>query len=253
MQHEIATAIANQIRVTLTPGEQIGSGTKQPVNLEAYEAYMRGEYFLNRFTPDSLRKAADYFQQAIEKDPNYPPAYIRLASCYQLLADTGAISPKVGYPKAKPLIAKALELDPQLAIAHALRGWNLLDYELDFAASGAEFKRAIELNSNGPEGHLGLSGYYSAMGRMRDAVQEAQDARDLAPLDWWVNLNLCALLYYARRYDEALAQCKANVDLDQHSPIPFARLGSIYTAKGMDSEAALAFLRSEELSGASRR
>ena len=251
LQHEIASAIAKQIRVTLTPGEQIRAGTKQTVNLEAYEAYLRGEYFLNRVTSDSLRKAADYFQQAIEKDPNYSPAYIRLASCYQLLADTGTISPKVGYPKAKPFIAKALELDPQLAIAHALRGWDLLGFEMDFAASGAEFKRAIELNSNGAEGHLGLSGYYAAMGRMQDAVQEAQDARELAPLDWWVNLKLCRMLYYARRYDEGLAQCKANVDLDQSSPIPFAELGSIYAAKGMDSEAALAFLRSEELSGAS--
>src|SRR4030095_13583254 len=117
---------------------------------------------------DSLRKAADYFQQAIERDPNYPPSYIRLASCYQLLADRGAIPPKVAYPKAKPLIAKALELDPQLAIAHALRGCVLLEYELDFAAGGAEFQRAIELDSNSAEGHVGLSDYFAAMGRMQE-------------------------------------------------------------------------------------
>ena len=72
LQHEIASAIAKQIRMTLTPGEQIRAGTEHPVNLEAYESYWRGEYFLNRGTPDSIRKAADYFQQAIEKDPNYP-------------------------------------------------------------------------------------------------------------------------------------------------------------------------------------
>ncbi len=251
LQHEIASAIAKQIRVTLTPGEQIRAGIEQPVNLQAYESYLRGKYFLNRFTPDSLRKAADYFQQAIEKDPNYPPAYIRLASCYQLLGDKGAIPQKVAYPKAKLLIAKALELDPQLAIAHALRGWDLLDYDWDFAAAGAELQRAIELNPNLPEGHLGLSDYYAAMGRVQEAVQEAQRARDLDPLDLIVNINLCAKLYFARRYDEALAQCKANQDLDPSSPIPLAQLGGVYAAKGMDSEAAAASIQSLERGGAS--
>ena len=157
LQQEIASAIAKQIRMTLTPGEQIRAGIEQPVNLEAYESYWRGEYFLNRDTPDSIRKAADYFQQAIEKDPNYPAAYIKLADCYQILSEMGAIPPKVAYPKAKPLIAKALELDPQFASAHAARGWDLLDYDFDFAAAGAEFQRAVELNPNGVEGHLGLA------------------------------------------------------------------------------------------------
>jgi TolB-like protein/DNA-binding winged helix-turn-helix (wHTH) protein/Tfp pilus assembly protein PilF len=251
LQNEIASAIAKRIRTTLAPGEQIRSEVQRPVNFEAYESYLRGEYFLNRFTPDSLRKAADYFQQAIEKDPNYPPAYIRLASCYQILGDMTAIPPKVAYPKAKLLIAKALELDPQLAIAHALRGWDLLDYELDFAAAGAEFQRAVELNPNAPEGHLGLGGYYAAMGQMEESVQQSQRARELAPLDFFVNLQLCNMLYYARRYDEALAQCKANQDLDPRSPDALDPLGAVYAAKGMDSEAASTFLRSQELWGAS--
>jgi TolB-like protein/DNA-binding winged helix-turn-helix (wHTH) protein/Tfp pilus assembly protein PilF len=251
LQHEIASAIAKQIRMTLTPGAQIQAGREQPVNLEAYESYLRGEYFLNRFTPDSLRNAADYFQQAIEKDPNYPPAYIRLASCYQILGDMTALPQKVAYPKARLLIAKALELDPQLAIAHALRGWDLLDYELDFATAGAEFHRAIELNPNAPEGHLGLGSYYAAMGRMEESVQETQRARELAPLDFIVNLHLCNMLYYARRYDEALAQCKANQDLDPSSGEALWAVGNVYAAKGMDSEAASTFLRSQELWGSS--
>jgi TolB-like protein/DNA-binding winged helix-turn-helix (wHTH) protein/Tfp pilus assembly protein PilF len=251
LQHEIASAIAKQIRMTLTPGEQIQAGTEQSVNFEAYESYLRGEYFVNRFTPDSLRKAADYFQRAIEKDPNYPAAYIKLAACYQIPAEMGAMPPKVAYPKSKLLIAKALELDPQFAAAHAARGWALLDYDLDFAAAGAEFQRAVELNPNGAEGHLGLGNYYAAMGRMQESVQEAQRARELTPLDLIVNINLCAKLYFTRRYDEALAQCKANQDLDPGSPNALDQLGAVYAAKGMDSEAALAFLRSHELGGAS--
>ena len=132
----------------------------------------------------------------------------------------GAIPQKVAYPKAKLLIAKALELDPQFATAHAVRGWDLLDYELDFAAAGAEFKRAVELNPNGAEGHLGLGDYYAAMGRLQESVQEVQRARELDPLDLIVNIDLCAMLFFARRYDEALAQCKANLDLDPNSPFP---------------------------------
>jgi tetratricopeptide (TPR) repeat protein len=156
----------------------------------------------------------------------------------------------VAYPKAKVLIAKALELDPQLAIAHALRGWDQLDYDWDFTAASAEFQRAIELNPNLPEGHLGLSGYYAAMGRLQEAVQASQRARDVDPLDLIVNINLCANLYFARRYDEALAQCQANQDLDPTSPIPLAQLGRIYAAKGMDSEAATASIQSLQKGGA---
>ena len=204
---------------------------------------------MNRGTPDSLRKAADYFQQAIEKDPNYPAAYSELAACYQILGEMGAIPPKVAFPKAKLLIAKALELDPQFASAHAALGWNLLDYDFDFAGAGAELQRAVELNPNGADGHLGLSEYYAAMGRLQESVQEAQRARELAPLDWIVNLSLCDALYIARRYEEALAQCKANLALDPSSPIPHKQLGAIYVAKGMNSEAAAEFLRSHELGG----
>jgi TolB-like protein/DNA-binding winged helix-turn-helix (wHTH) protein len=251
LQHEIASAIAKQIRMTLTPGEQIRAGIKQPVNLEAYESYWRGEYFLNRATPDSLHKAADYFRQAIEKDPSYPPAYTELAAVYQILGEMGAIPPKVAFPKAKLLIAKALELDPQFASAHAALGWNLLDYDFDFAGAGAELQRAVELNPNGADGHLGLGVYYTAMGRLQESVQEVQRARELAPLDSIINTGLCDALYVARRYEEALAQCKANLDLDPSSPIPHRRLGAIYVAKAMNSEAASEFLRSDELGGAS--
>jgi TolB-like protein/DNA-binding winged helix-turn-helix (wHTH) protein/Tfp pilus assembly protein PilF len=249
LQHEIASAIAKQIRMTLTPGEQIRAGTEHPVNLEAYESYWRGEYFLNRGTPDSIRKAADYFQQAIEKDPNYPAAYTKLAACYQILGNMEADLPMVA--RAKSLMAKALELDPQFASAHAERGFYLIDYDFDFAAGGSELQRAIELDPNGADGHLGLSGYYAAMSRMQESVQEVQRARELDPLDLIVSESLCTMLYFARRYDEALAQCKANLDLDPGSLSSYTQLGAIYAAKGLDSQAVGAFIRSEKLGGAS--
>ncbi len=241
LQREIANAIAKHVGSTLAP-PQIRLGSGRPTSPEVYESYLKGEYFLNRFTPDSIRKAADYFQQAIEKDPNYAPAYSKLAGCYQILAGMGAIPKKVAYPKAKVLVAKALELDPQFAAAHAVRGWSLLLYELDFATAGAELKRAVELNPNGVEGHQGLGDYYATMGQLQESVLEVERARELDPLASIVNSDLCTMLFFARRYDEALAQCKANLDLDPNSVR--------YAAKGMNSEAVSTFLQAMQLGGA---
>jgi tetratricopeptide (TPR) repeat protein len=112
-------------------------------------------------------------------------------------------------------------------------------------------QQAVELNPNGADGRLGLSGYYAAMGRMQESVQEVQRDRELDPLDLIVNTELCTMLRFARRFDEALAQGKANLDLDTSSPFPHRQLGLIYAAKGLDSQAAAAFIRSEELGGAS--
>ncbi len=249
LQREIANAIAKHVGSTLAP-PQIRLGSGRPTSPEVYESYLKGEYFLNRFTPDSIRKAADYFQQAIEKDPNYAPAYSKLAGCYQILAGMGAIPKKVAYPKAKVLVAKALELDPQFAAAHAVRGWSLLLYELDFATAGAELKRAVELNPNGVEGHQGLGDYYATMGQLQESVLEVERARELDPLASIVNSDLCTMLFFARRYDEALAQCKANLDLDPNSVRALWFIGDVYAAKGMNSEAVSTFLQAMQLGGA---
>jgi TolB-like protein/DNA-binding winged helix-turn-helix (wHTH) protein/Tfp pilus assembly protein PilF len=250
LQQQIANAVAKQVQMTLTPREQIRVGIARPINPEAYEAYLRGEYFLNRFNPDSISKAADYFQQAIEKDPNFPAAYTKLAGCYQILANMNVIPKKKVYPKAKVLLAKALELDPQFAAAHAVVGWRLLMYDLDFAAAGAEFKRAVDLNANGVEGHQGLGDYYAAMGQLQEATAEMQRARELDPLALIVNNDLCTTLLFARRYDDALAQCKANLDLDPNAPRAFWILGDVYAARNLNSEAVSAYLHALELTGA---
>jgi hypothetical protein len=161
-----------------------------------------------------------------------------------------ALPKKVAYEKANPLIAKALELDPHFAAAHAVHGWRFLEYELNFVEAGAEFKRAVELNPNGVEGHEGLAEYYQTMGQLHESVQEMERARELDPLALIVNTDLCRSLYFARRYDEALAQCKADIDLDPNAPRTLWFLGDVYAAKGMDSEAVASFLHALHLTGA---
>jgi|SRR5215469_7003804 len=250
LQNQVAREIAKQVRSTLMPHEEIRAGVERPLNLKAYESYLRGEYFLNRFTPDSVRAAGNYFQSAIDEDPTYPPAYTKLAGSYQILAAMGAIPKDVAHSKAKLLIAKALQLDPQFGPTHAVRGWSLLLYDLDFAAAGTEFKRAVELSPNSVEAHEGLGDYYASIGQVEDSVQEVQYARKLDPFGLIVNHDLCQTLYFARRFDEALAQCKANLDLNPNSVTSLLYIGNIYGAKGMDSEATSTYIRALELADA---
>jgi TolB-like protein/DNA-binding winged helix-turn-helix (wHTH) protein len=250
LQNQVAQEIAKQVRSTLIPHEEIRAGVERPLNLKAYESYLRGEHFLNRFTPDSVRAAGNYFQNAIDEDPGYSPAYTKLAGSYQILAAMGAIPKDIAHSKAKLLVAKALQIDPQFGPAHAVRGWSLLLYDLDFAAAGAEFKRAVELSPNSVEAHEGLGNYYVSMGQVKDSVQEVQYARKLDPLGLIVNRDLCRTLYFARRFDEALAQCKANLDLNPNSVSSLLYIGNVYGAKGMDSEATSTYIRALELADA---
>jgi TolB-like protein/DNA-binding winged helix-turn-helix (wHTH) protein len=250
LQNQIASAVAKQIKLTLSPREGIRTGIESPINPQAYESYLKGEYLLNRFTAESVQNAVNLFQLAIEQDPNYVPAYVKLAGSNQILANMNVIPKKVAHTKAEQLIARALELDPQFSAAHAVQGWRFLEYELNFAAAGKEFKRAVELNPNGVEGHEGLATYYQTMGQLDEAVQEMERARELDPLALIVNTDLCRSLYFARRYDDALAQCKADIDLDPNAPRTFWFLGDVYAAKAIDSEAVASFLHAFHLIGA---
>jgi TolB-like protein len=220
LQEEVANAIAQQIQIRLTPLQQMGMGSGRMISPDSYESYLKGNYFLNRFTPDSIRKAAEYFRKAIDQDPSYAPAYCKLAGTYEILGNMGVIPNDVAHLKAKPLIAKALELDPRSGAAHAVRGWSLLLKDLDFAAASADFKSAVELSPNQVEGHQGLGDYYATMGNMQESVLEMERAREVDPVGLIVNYDLCMMLYFARRYDEALAQCKANLDLAPNLSMP---------------------------------
>jgi len=157
---------------------------------------------------------------------------------------------EIAAPKVRSLLVKALELDPEFGPAHAVRGWLLLLEDLNFTAAGTEFKRAVELSPNTVEGHEGLGDYYATIGQPEEAVLELERAREVDPLASIVNLDLCRMLYFARQYNDALAQCSANLDLDPNPARALRQLATIYASKRMDSEAMAAFLRSLEVAGA---
>ena len=251
LQNEIAGTIAKQVQSTLRPQAQTAIRNKRPVSPEAYEAYWNGEYHLDKLTPESVKKAAGYFEQAITKDPDFVAAYNKLAGSYRILGNLGVLPKNECNSKANDLTAKALALDPLSGAAHAQVGWGELSNGLNFPKAGAEFRRAVELNPNGTEAHEGLGDYYAAVGQVDRAVAEMERAREVDPLSLIVNEDLCRMLYFSRRFDDALAQCKANLELDPQLQRPLWQIGAIYAAKGMNAIAASVFLQAHERVGLS--
>lgn len=248
LQNEIANTIAKQIGSALRP--QVSPVTaNQQVNPAADESYWKGEYFLDKMTADSVRQAAAFFREAIDKDPNEVAAYTKLAGAYQILANMNELSKQDSHMQAAILIQKALELDPRSSAAHALKGWSALHYDLNPPAAGAEFTRAVELNPNGVEGHEGLGNYYASIGQPQQAVREMEHAREVDPLSFIVNADLCNMLYFSRRYDDALVHCKAIQDLQSDSQILWL-IAAVYAAKRMDAEAASTFRQASVRIGA---
>jgi TolB-like protein/DNA-binding winged helix-turn-helix (wHTH) protein len=184
LQNRVAGAIADQIRINLTPQEQATLKNVKVVNPEAYESYLKGRYFWNKRTADGLKAALAYFKQAIEEDPKYAQAYSGLADTYALLGDWeyGVLAPNEAYPKAKAAAIKALELDNTLSEAHTSLAFSLDVFDWDWESAEREFRRAIELNPGYATAHHWYAWHLSEMGRNSEAVAEMRKAENLDPL-----------------------------------------------------------------------
>jgi TolB-like protein/DNA-binding winged helix-turn-helix (wHTH) protein/Tfp pilus assembly protein PilF len=237
LQGKLAQAIATTIRVKLTPEEQIRLSGARPVGPEAYQAYLKGQYFFAKFTPEDEQKALTYFQEAVEKDPNLVLAYVGISNVYQILGNMEVILPKVAHPQGKLAIAKALEIDPRSGEAHAAHAWRLLYYDWDFAASEKEFKYALELNPNAATTHQGYGKYFAALGKFPESISEMKWALDLDPLSLNKMSDFCRVLLYARRYDEALTQCGAALEIDPNYVEALFLTANVYAAMGKRPEA----------------
>jgi len=213
LQSEVAQAIANEVKIKLTPQEQARLARARPVSPEAHEAYLRGRYHWNLRTEDGLKKSLGYFQQAIEKDPAYALAYAGLADSYVILAD-GVMAPREAYPRGKAAAFKALEIDETLAEAHAPLGAAREAYDWDWVGAEKEYKRAIELNPGYATAHQWYAMYLSEMGRHNEAIAETKRAQELDPLSLIINVHGGYIFFFARQYDEAIAQCRRTLELN---------------------------------------
>src|SRR5580692_3110366 len=239
LQNKVARAIADQIRINLNPQEEATLKSAKVVNPEAYESYLKGRYFWNKRTPDSLKVALAYFNQAIEEDPTYARAYSGLADTYALLGDWqyGVMTPKEALPKAKAAASKALELDSTLSEAHNSLAFCFDAFDWDFDAAGKEFRRAIELNPSYATAHHWYAWHLSLLGRYDEAIEEMRKAKSLDPLSLIINADLAELLSIAHFYDESIIQSRKTIEMDPNFALAHNQLAQAYLQKHMNAEA----------------
>jgi Flp pilus assembly protein TadD len=237
---DVARAIAGEIKVTLTPQEQMRLASARPVNPEAYELYLKGVYYSNRRTEEGLERGIQYFKEAVAKDPNYAVAYSALAHSYNNLADYSILSPQEAIPKARAAASTALELDDNLAEAHAAIGMSNLAFQ-DWPGAERQLRRALELNPGYARAHHLLAMWLWGQGRVDQALAEIRRARELDPLSPLVNTNVGMALYLARQYDQAIEQQKRTLELDPNFIPAHWPLGLAYEQKGILAEAIAEF------------
>ena len=247
VQDEIARAIAIELRVSLVGSAQPASPTK---NDAAYDKFLRGLHFIRAGPSEEfLLKARDYFQTAIDLDPNYSRAHARLAMSLISLGNFRMSAPDEVYPKAREAASVALTLDHDLPVAYFALGWVALSYELDWHAAEEAFRRAIELEPNNYMGYYGLAWALQVTGRSDEALAAAHRAHDLDPLLVWTRNTLLAIFYKRRNYDAALEQMKAIQEMMPLSAGKVAWLGRIYEKMGMLREAQECALQAADLAG----
>jgi TolB-like protein/DNA-binding winged helix-turn-helix (wHTH) protein/Flp pilus assembly protein TadD len=238
LQKQVASAIADQIRIELTPHEQAVLKSAKTVDPEAYEDYLKGRFFFNK--RNNNEKAQSYFQQAIEKDPNYPPPYTGLADIYQL-----SDNPRL----ARASVEKALELDNQRAEAHNSLAELLYRFDRDWAGAEREFKLSLELDPNYAPAHHWYSMYLAFAGRKEQALAEAQKAYELDPLSPVVGANLAKKLHENGQHDKAIERAKKTLELDPNSAVTHAVLGMVYEDKNMYANAITEYGTALQLGG----
>ena len=217
------------------------------VSSEAFELYLKGRFYWNKRTPPDLQQAIPFFQQAIEKDPNYALAYSGLADTYALMTAYTNEPPRQLMPNAKEAALRALALDDKLAEAHASLGQITAYYDYDFPTAEREYRRAIELNPNYATAHQWLAEHLSAMKRNDEALVEIRRALELDPMSVIMNRIYADILVDGRKFDEAIQQYQRAIELDPNFPTTHFFLGRAYEAKGMYDEAVKEYTISSQL------
>jgi serine/threonine protein kinase/Tfp pilus assembly protein PilF len=216
LQSEVARAIAQEIRIKITPQEEERLTKTRRVDPVAYEAYLKGRQYWNKRNAESLRKGIACFHDAIERDPTYPLAHVGLADSYLIAGFYSDIPPKDTFPKAKAAARRALELDDTLAEAYAPLALANSLYDWDAPAAERNFQRAIELNPGHPTAHHWFAEHLSAMGRLDQAITESMQALELDPLSSVINSCVGWILYRARRFEEAALQLRMALEWDRN-------------------------------------
>ena len=246
LQRELASQISDHLRLKLTAPDQKQLQKRYTENAEAYDLYLKGRFSWNR--RQGFKKSIEYYNQAIEKDPNFALAYAGLADAYALLPGFSGASPQDAYPKAKAAAQKALELDETLAEAHTALALLLDVSDFDLPASCREFQRAIELNPNYATAHHWYgNGPLLAAGRYDEAIAEGKRAQELDPFSPILNVDLGDDYIYARQFDKAIEQLRAVTEAYPKFYVGLWNLGFAYEMKGAFPEAIAQYDKARQL------
>jgi serine/threonine protein kinase/Tfp pilus assembly protein PilF len=250
VKQDIAQEVTEKLRLRLSGEERKQLIKRDTTNSDAYQLYLKGRYFWNKRSEEGFKRGIEYFNQAIEKDPNYALAYAGLAASYVLLGHElfSVLHPREAYPKAKAAATKALELDETLAEAHAVLAKARFRYDWDWLGAEREFKRAIELDPGYATVHQWYSHLLLPIGRPEESLAESKLALELDPLSLIINLHLGWHYLYVRQYDKAIEQLRKTLELDPNFALALLFLGQAYEQKAMHSEAIVEFQKAISLS-----
>lgn len=246
LEDQVAHAVAMQVRLKVSSSAETPRAGVSP---EAYDLYLKGRYSLDQGSADDLKLAFVYFRQGIEKDPQYAPLYAGLAGAFARLPFYTDTRPSEAFPQAKEAAAKALQLEPTLAEAHASMAYVMNYYDWDRSGAEQEFKRALELDPNDAAAHHAYGRFLASLGRIDEARAELNRALELDPLSLIIQSNAGMLSYFARRYDNAVQQLQKVLAIDPKFPVPYWGIGMCYEQLKKYPEALGQFQKGIELSG----
>jgi serine/threonine protein kinase len=237
VEQDIASEISNKLRLRLTSSERRRLAKRHTESTEAYRRYLKGRFHWNRRTEEGLRTAMKFFEQAIQADGRYALPYSGIADSYHILGYYNAISSQEAWHKSMAAARNALEIDDTLAEAHTSQAAVSAAFDWDWAAAEAGYERAKELNPNYATTYHWEAFYLLMMGRVEDAAVSARRALELDPLSLIINTDVGWCLYYARRYDEAIAQYKKTLELDARFAPAIYDLAQVQVQLGLYEEA----------------
>ncbi len=248
VQDELSRAIVDALKLKLGSESELVAPTK---NIEAYNLYLKGRFFFNRFTEPGLRKSLDFYQHVLLQEPGYARAYAGMADCWCALADDW-VAPDDAYPRAKAAAQRALQHDPELAEAMTSLGKVLCWYEWDFGAAEQQLRKAVALNPNYAEARWAFGSTLPAVGKIGEAVEEMRQALTLDPLYPQYSRWLARMLLYAGDYDGAIAQSHKTMELNAEYFQAYLDIGSACLEQGRPEQALEWYRRGQALESSVR-
>lgn len=254
VQNAIGRAIADQVQLNVSAEHRVEEAKVRPINPEAYDLYLRGRFYCNQRTPASMRQCIELFKKATVADPGYAQAYAALGFAYDVSSIFGVLSSKESSPQARDAANKAIELDPSLAEAYAALGMEKSHYEFDLPGAKAEFLKAIELNPNSAVAHFLYSNcYLMPMDLRAEAIAENKKAIELDPLNLAMNNFLGETYELAGDYTASYQQFQHTKEMDPNFSLPYTYLSGLLEVMGKYEEAIDERQKGDTLYGSSQK